>query len=68
MSPAASDVVAAAQRLRADAETVAAAAERLAELQTTCGRAHAWLEDNRLGDLPGLEALLAQLRAALGEA
>lgn len=62
----ATPLLAAAARLRADADTVATAAERLSELQAACADLHQWAQDNSIGHLPELQARIARVRAALG--
>lgn len=61
----ATDPASAATRHRADADTLATAVERLAELQDACAALHAWAEANSLGHLPELRALIARLSAVL---
>ena len=61
------DLIDAAARIRADAETVAAAAERLVLLHGVCSEVRDWLRTHRAGDLPELTAMVARLSSVLDD-
>jgi hypothetical protein len=53
-------------RITADLALVRTLVGQLIELRAACADLHAWAEENSLGDVPQLAALVGRLRAVLG--